>query len=384
MTNSKIATAVNEVLFKGVKNPLYFNVFNFSDVHVGHQNTPTEHILGNADKILTDKFMSILDAIFITGDFFEKLLMLPEDRVLQIQAWICKFLIRCKKFNICLRVLEGTGSHDYKQSRMFTTLNESACIGADVKYFSSVVVEDCERFGIKILYVPDNVSHNADEVYKKVLSALNEAGVEKVDFALTHGFFDFQLPVGVHAESAHNSYRYEKLVRYQIFNGHDHTHKIKGKIIVPGSFDRLKQGEEENKGGVHVRYSQTGERQINFIVNTGAKVYKTIEAFGWSIEKLYKHLDKFDFPDHSAICIKAGADDPFKAAIMEIRTRYYRYKIDVVRVKGVNEPTENKLENLTFKYEPISLNRDNLPTLLLSRISKEVLPIAKPLLEQLL
>ena len=78
MTNSKMAKAVNEVLFKGVKNPLYFNVFNFSDVHVGHQNTPTEHILGNADKILTDKFMSILDAIFITGDFFEKLLMLPE------------------------------------------------------------------------------------------------------------------------------------------------------------------------------------------------------------------------------------------------------------------------------------------------------------------
>ena len=75
-----------------------------------------------------------LDIIILAGDVFDRQLQLAEDVVFEIHQWMCSFLALCKKYDITLIVLEGTPSHDWKQSEWFNQINLEYNIGADVHY----------------------------------------------------------------------------------------------------------------------------------------------------------------------------------------------------------------------------------------------------------
>ena len=62
-----------------------------------------------------------------------------------------------KPYNIILRILEGTPSHDWKQSKLFIHLNDLTKAGTDVKYIDSLSIEYIDKFGINVLY-PDEIS----------------------------------------------------------------------------------------------------------------------------------------------------------------------------------------------------------------------------------
>jgi hypothetical protein len=170
--------------FKGTKSPNILKILETADIHLGHQRTPSESTLEALDRVINPKTLKDLDVLLIAGDFFDHLLQFPDDRVLKIEAWVCQLLLLCKKFDVVLRVLEGTGSHDCKQSRIFVNLNSSAAINADVKYVDKISVEVIERFGISVLYVPDNQGHN-DTVW---FDAVASTGImQNYDLSVSNG-----------------------------------------------------------------------------------------------------------------------------------------------------------------------------------------------------
>lgn len=361
--------------FKGTKHPSYFSFAVISDVHLGHQRTPTEKIIETLERIFPDNAKTAaLDLIWITGDLFDKLLMLPEYRVILVHGWICRFLKLCKKHDILVRVLEGTPSHDYKQSRLLVSANEEGGIGADLVYHGSVAIERIERFDMTVLYVPDEMG-TGDEVWKLTQQKLQEAGVSQVDFAMMHGCFEFQLPPAAHSESLHRQIRYEDIVRRVIVIGHDHIHKQSGKVWVPGSTERLTHGEEGPKG--HLRGKALENRtEMSFVENVHAKIYKTVDVKGLSLSDTYALLDALpEYPDGSAIRIQAKKDGPIKEAVTVLKDRYFKWTLTFDYTDDA-QTMYDRLQELEFSYTPVSITKDNLSDLIAKRFEAKGLDTA--------
>ena len=131
-------------------------IAELSDVHLGHHKTHAKHIIENLNKAFPDNDTTgQLDIIWIAGDLFDRMLNLPSDSVSAITNWVSKFLMMCKRRDILVRVLEGTPSHDWKQAKLLVDINEGSNINADLKYFTELSIEYIDKFGINVLYVPD-------------------------------------------------------------------------------------------------------------------------------------------------------------------------------------------------------------------------------------
>jgi len=375
----------SEFTFKNTKTAKVLKILEMADIHLGHQRTPTSSTLEALEKVINNKSLRELDILLIAGDFFDHLLQLPEDRVLQIQAWISRTLVLCKKHDVVVRVLEGTGSHDCKQSKSFTNINENAGIFADVKYVDKISIELIERFGISILYVPDDQGHN-DNVWKTVQKTLLEAGLESVDMAVMHGFFEFQVPFGAQDSNAHIRARYESIVEQTIFIGHHHTHRLVGKVAVSGSLNRHTHGEEEDKGCLLATYTEAGLKTMEFLVNHNAKVYKTLEVRGKTVEETMKALDLLGLPYDSAVRLQVNGQDPICSVFRDVSMRYPQYEMTLDKEKS--KALDERIESIKFSYEPITITKDNIRQLLTERlvgaIDQKDLPACMELLEEVL
>ena len=224
-----------------------------SDVHLGHKRTSTEEILKNLYiffKDFTGEVYSDLDFIFIAGDLFDGLLDYSgNDREIHsIKLWLNSIMRFCHKYSIALRILEGTPSHDWKQSFMAVTIYEIIDLPFDFKYVNSLYIEQHSK--ATILYIPDEWTSSTDTTYKQVKELMNNIHIDSVDIAIMHGAFEYQLRQAPAKVQKHNEHLYESIVKYAINIGHIHTHSVHGKIIAQGSFDRLAHGEEEKKGAV--------------------------------------------------------------------------------------------------------------------------------------
>ncbi len=73
--------------------------------------------------------------------------------------------------------------------------------------------------------------------------------------------FEFQVPSHLQDRlPLHNQIEYESFVNYLIVIGHDHVHKRNGKVIVPGSFDRLRRNEEEPEAAIRFTITPKGKK----------------------------------------------------------------------------------------------------------------------------
>jgi DNA repair exonuclease SbcCD nuclease subunit len=286
-----------------------------SDIHLAAKNNPTKNIINNLCNALPDNEETAeLDIVFLAGDVFDRLVNLPEDEVFEIDMFICYLLQLCKKHNIKLRVLDGTKSHDWFQSARFVELNNIVKYKTDVVYVRDLSIEYIEEYGINILYVPDEWSTSTQDTLDQVRTLLSVKGLDKVDFAIMHGQFDYQMPLLAKKIPVHDSKAYLDIVREYIFIGHVHTHTFFDRIVAQGSFDRLSHGEEEPKGHVRAEINlDTSEKQWFFIENKGAKIYKTIKCsdrlnLESSLNKIKTQIK--NVPDYSAIRVYANKGHP--------------------------------------------------------------------------
>lgn len=299
-----------------------------SDIHLGHRKTPTEGMIDALKRAIPDdETSSLLDAIFITGDLFDRFLNLPNDVVFEIHAWIAQLLRICKRRDIVLRVLEGTPSHDWKQARLVESINTHAEINADARHVTELSIEHIDRFGISLMYLPDEWSSDNDDTWRQVSDLLADYGLSQVDFVLMHGAFDYQLPSHVNVPT-HDPDRYASIARHYVLCGHVHKSSQYKNILVPGSFDRLAHGEEEAKGSWVLDVRHEGDDKIVFVENETAKVYKTIDVSHMTQSEALEALDEVvpNLPMESHLRVQATGDDPLAATLEVMRKKYPQHQ----------------------------------------------------------
>lgn len=346
------------------------NIIELSDIHLGHHRTPTCETIEALDELLPwDHTMAEVDIIFLAGDVFDSLLNLPADEVIEIRLWVFRLLKMCREYDIVLRVLEGTPSHDWRQSKIFTEINEIGDIKADVKYADTLSIETIERFDLTVLYVPDEWLPETDDVWKEVVDLLYQHQLEKVDIAVMHGAFDYQLPAHVSAPT-HSPDRYLGIVRYLIYIGHIHQHSVFKRIVSAGSTDRLKHNEEEPKGIIRSVVRKNGDHSIKFVENTRAKTFKTFTVTGQNVDKVLKNLTKelSTYRDDSHIRIKAGLADGILETVPILRERFPNLNFTTARDDESKPGSNEAVVNLKDNYQPIAITPKNIKSLLIERL----------------
>lgn len=292
-----------------------------SDIHVGHNKTPSAHIAKSfCDTILTDHNKN-LDILFIAGDLSDKRIQLDSPQAHAYMQVVIRTLKYCQDNNIILRVLEGTRSHDWLQSAMVPKVNEYLGHPVNVKHINTLDIEYIPQLDKYILYIPDEWCHTQEELDKQITSKLNEHHIEQVDLAILHGQFIYQSKgLNTSAFSYDESY-FLKLVKGYIHIGHYHTHTHFDRIIAQGSLERLSHGEEEDKG-----YIRVDNDTWSFIPNTQSYVYKTIKV---TPKLTLQKLDKLIFatPPNSHIRLIIPKEHEFNQAFEDIRLRYKSYNL---------------------------------------------------------
>lgn len=339
------------------------------DIHLGHPNTPTEQVIKSLEKAFPDtEETGLLDVIFFAGDLFDRLLNAPDANLEMIKMWIFRFLLMCAKRNISVRVLEGTPSHDWRQSQEFLTIQKLAGIKVDLKYIKELSIEH-HPLGFTVLYVPDEWRPDTNDTYMEVCQLLREHGLEQVDFAVMHGAFRYQLPetakVPTHVEE-----RYLALVKHYIFIGHIHKHSTYERILAAGSLDRLAHGEEEPKGHLRVTIDPEHGDTITFVENKHAQLYLTIDCTGLTLEESFKKLAMAnELPENSYLRVMADRDNPILVN-MELLRRMYSHISWSTKTQLGETVQSSLLVDLRSQYEEIQLTQSNLPKLLEERMFK--------------
>lgn len=351
-------------------NQLY--IANLSDIHFGHDEVSGAEIARDVKDAIPDNGETAkLDMILITGDVFDRLIHLSYEYNLEIKGAIWHLLTVAKKYDIVIRVLEGTSLHDRRQSVLFEIINSLADIGADLKYVKDLSIEYIERYGITVLYVPDEwEGGDTDKTLHQVKQLLRAKGLTHVDYAAMHGMFDFQLPHVAKAPK-HNTEEYLKIVKKVIMIGHDHTPKRFERIYVPGSITRLTHGQEEPKGHMRFIVHDNGEIDAQFFENKNAKMFVTIDCRNLTVEETLEKIKHrvLTLPDGSHARVVAEVGHPIFST-METLVRKYPL------INWKKEPKGDKVKDDEWDDQPDvietpSLTKDNLADQLMTRITEK-------------
>lgn len=370
-----------------MKNPCELNIASFSDVHLGHPKNETPWITKNLMQAFPmNHETSKLDIIAIGGDFYDTMLNLPDDSVVDADVIIIYFLRLCKKYDITLIVLEGTPSHDRGQPKRFVHLNEILSIGADLHYFDKITVHHFEKFGIDVLFVPDKATPTVERTLAQVKEKLIERGLEKVDYAWVHCTFKHHLPEYVKTEK-HDTDAYIALVRYLIFGAHIHQSSRYGIFITHGSFDRIAHGEEEPKGHYRVRVRSETDMDVRFIENTNARVFRTIDCSNIPVVDAMEYIAKslLKVPDNSFIRVVAEPGSALLNSLLTFEKKWPTFNWSTTATKTKEEEIEENTITQQDEGESIHIDSSNIASLVQQKLAQNAVDavIAKRSLELL-
>lgn len=332
-------------------------IASFHDVHFGHPNTRYDNIIRGMEKDIcaTDPFIRNLTYLFYPGDVFDRLLILPEQGIPAIRREFRRQLEICQAYGISVRVLEGTPSHDWHQSKLIMSVAEEMGFTGDLKYIDTLCVEITPK-GHSILYIPDEWRTDLQQTYLEALEAIKVAGLERVDYCLFHGQFTHQFPpewqVGCHDADA-----WQSLVKHYLFAGHIHTPSRKGKILVAGSYDRLRHGEEHPKGHYRVTVKTDGDDIIEFVENKEAKIYLTLDVSGQSVESIYGYVESkiHGLPVNSFIRLSGNRDQSLRMVKKALSDNYPEYRWDIIFEKTKKQPRTVSLDSTPIQKTTVTL-----------------------------
>jgi len=347
-----------------------------SDCHLGNRLGTTEHIISNLNKLLPDSNkLADVDLLILAGDVFDEGIYLSDVNTATIQIWMVRVLTICKKWNIILRILEGTPSHDRKQSKQFIILNEALGLDINIRYIDELYIEYIEDLKINILYVPDEWRADNNQTQQEVISLLKKNNLEKVDYAIMHGCFEHQLPK-MKEIPFHSAEFYLSIVKKYIFIGHVHIPSRFDRILAQGSTDRLAHNEEHDKGMFCVEaYNESNELDIvSFIANPNPTIFKTISIIGLSkleAEVLLKDTiielstDKYkDTPKFIRIlCEKQDGNEDTVASYKQI---YTNIKWSIKHIDTSKTQISDKVTPTIF--QPTIINENTILHLMKTRL----------------
>lgn len=360
-------------------------VMVLSDVHLFHDKTPTEHIVNNLIKAVpNNETMSQYDMIVISGDLFDRAVFLPNTDVWHAHRFVHHLVSVCERFDIVLRILEGTPSHDWKQSAMVTEVVKERGNKCDAKHITILSIEHIQRFGLDVLYVPDEWGSGCASTFMEVKELLIQHGLEKVDLAVMHGCFNYQFPVNlVGKPDVHDENSYLDITRYGVVIGHYHTPSKFERIYVPGSFDRLKHNEEEAKGHLILTLKPNEEFLVEFVENKNAMIYKTFDFTGKPMNEIVSNLAEFvkDNERQQYIRIICDKEDPVYSGTRELTALFpfVTFSVSINKSK-IKEKVISEAKDIV---RPQVIGFDNIEQLLRERLEKRNPELVIPCIELL-
>jgi DNA repair exonuclease SbcCD nuclease subunit len=338
-----------------------------SDIHLGHPNTPSEHIVKNLTKYLLSQANTSLDVIFIAGDLFDRLLDLNNTNVNPILDFIHKLLTYCSSSDIYLRILEGTPSHDWQQSKLLLKINELLDKPANVKYHCTLDIDYIDCIDKYVLYIPDEWSHDHTKIEEQIKEKLLQNNIIKVDIAILHGQFTYQLKTNQLSQFHYKEDYFLNITKGYIHIGHYHTYTTFDRIIANGSFERLAHGEEEDKGYVVVT-----DNSYTFITNKDAYRYITINVTAKTTiatldAKIYK------LPKYSYIRLLMDSDHPLTHQINELKVRYSEYNIKRTTKEAISDKNTITyiLNDTPLQLSHGYINESNIKDILMAKVDEE-------------
>lgn len=363
----KVATP--EELKSEISKSCKLSIAEFSDIHLGHKSTPTTLTVKCMREALPDNAeTAALDFIFLAGDVFDRLLNLPDEEAYTARAWVNNLLRLAKKYNIRLRVLEGTPSHDWRQSNMFEEVNRIADINADLRYVDTLSIVYEEDFDMYFLYVPDEWRPDPNTTWEEVQVLLKTHSLEQVDFCIMHGYFPHQLPA-VLAAQAHNQERYESITKHAIFIGHVHKFSQVGKIYSAGSTNRLTHGEEEPKGHIRYKLYEDGSHEAKFVESKSAMIYKSIDCKGLASADLLERVKEEveGLPKGSAVRLVATKADDASVSLKYFK-ELYRDFLWSVKITDTGSKVSEDLVLPKVERRIVKVTKENLVHFMVERI----------------
>lgn len=313
--------------------------------------------------------MRDLDIIFIAGDLFDRLMEIMNSDVHEAMIFLGKLMRFCETYQIKLRILEGTPSHDRRQSLMSRTIFEILQPACDFKYIETLCIEKIEDLGISVLYVPDEWRADPTVTYKEVVALLKQNNLTKVQISIMHGMFRYQAPVGINIP-CHIEEDYLNITEWFINIGHHHTHTHFDRIIAEGSFDRLAHGEEEPKGAIVCEVTPN-EKRFTFMENKDALIFKTIELKSKNLDKSISQIEKVigKIPEDSMIRIKCAKDHPVSLGFDELKIRFPMYNFTKMNIDDTDEPhVVSQTLSVSRDYVPITIGRNNIVDLIMNEV----------------
>lgn len=246
-------------------------------------------------------------------------------------------------------------------------------------------IEYIEKYDLHLLCIPDEKNTSDEVTYRQVRDLMQSRALEKVDFALMHGFFDFQVPVG-QVRRFHDSEAYRAIIRYLGFIGHDHTFQQRGNLIVQGSPDRQRHGMEEDKGFVRAIVHRDGTFHAKFEVNEHAMVFKTVEVdedVDVATAQVRDLCDRHHL--HSHIRIAARKAHPLLAAIDTFQAQYPFVRFSK-KILDEEADTSEKIVEVTEDkdYVPFTIDESNIVTIVEERMSETLRPSEKQYFDSLM
>lgn len=325
-----------------------------SDIHLGHANTPTTHIVKNLIRFICTPENQKLDVIFIAGDVFDRLLDLNTESVHGCLHFFNTIIRYCYNNEIKLRVLEGTPSHDWQQSKTLVKLNDMKTNKCDLKYFTTLEIEHIQDLNLYVLYIPDEWVNDHKVLEKEIAAKLLEHNIAHVDIAILHGQFQYQtLGKPVKGFFFQEDY-FLKLVKHYIHVGHYHTHSRFERIIAQGSFERLVHGEEGDKGYVRAKIESKGKREFEFVVNTNSYTYKTLRVTAnTTLGKLDKQIAAL--PPYSHVRLLMDVSSEFNPIFESLKQRWPNY-----HVKKLIKNTDSDKVTVNYLLEETDIDFTNL------------------------
>jgi len=358
-----------------------------SDVHLGNNRTKTDYIIDNLHTLIEDNhnMLKKLDIWFIAGDLYDKLLASSSTEFILVNKWLSTLAMYCTKYDIKLRILEGTPSHDWRQVSVFSTTIETLGISLDYKYVDQLSIEYLADLDMHILYVPDEWNNTAEDTYVEVVNLLHKYNIPNVDIAIMHGQFAYQLPM-VELPSSHIEDDYLKIVKYYINIGHIHTSSAHGRILAQGSFDRLAHNEEEPKGCMLMNIHHTGDMDFLFLKNKNAYPYRKYDLTELNTSEIIKYITKelrklklgtrvrLIVANNEVNKLLGPVQDTFKDIIFTIDKKKAVTTTVIKDNRVVIKPFEIRKDNLE-ELLTIELHKNNLSNNELSVITEELINV---------
>lgn len=344
--------------------------FIITDLHLGKFGK-TERLVSNLISYFNTnkKQIAKADVLVLDGDTFDKMLQttsLEYKLAIQFISYLVQY---CKLYNIKLRILEGTPSHDNKQMEAI-----SEAVGGfgniDYKYIPNIQVEYMKEYDKHILYVPDKTRDTGLEIQDAIDTVLVENGLSKVDLVFVHGNFKYQLPISLKSELSEQFFL--DICKYYIVSGHIHIRSIFKRIIVPGSFDRLEVNNEAPKGGVFLYLGDSiDSSSFEFLDNLNAMRYDTLELLNSNSKEIYRkvkrHVEINNFTKDDHLRLKVDSNEIFT----EIRNRLiadgYPFRIEPFKEAKPKKHLEVNKYPKAFLLESFEINKENVYSLLEKR-----------------